>query len=63
MQNGRKRLFPNGDVFVSHGYDFFDSKIERHGEYQIILTLLMLITFTLSVYGDWIESGPDMEQA
>jgi len=33
MQNGKKRLFPSGDVFVSHGYDFFDTKMEREGEH------------------------------
>lgn len=29
MENGRKRLFPSGDIFVRHGYDFFDTKMER----------------------------------
>ena len=29
MQDGKKRLFPSGEVFVSHGYDFIDTKIER----------------------------------
>ena len=32
MQNGNKRLFPTGEIFVSHGYDFFDTKMEREGE-------------------------------
>lgn len=31
MENGKKRLFPSGEVFVSHGYDFIDTKIEREG--------------------------------
>jgi len=34
MKNGKKRLFPSGDIFVSHGYDFFDTKMEREGEHS-----------------------------
>jgi hypothetical protein len=29
MINGTKRLFPTADVFVSHGYDFFDTPMEK----------------------------------
>jgi hypothetical protein len=45
MKNGKKHLFPNADTFVSHGYDFLNTKMERE------------------VYGNWIESGPNMEKA
>ena len=61
MQNGKKRLFPSGEIFASHGYDFYDTKMEREGNlFTLLLLLLLSILTILIVYNNWVESGQDM---